>query len=303
MSERKRAEEKVLQNESRLRRLVDILQHPSETIQGFLDYALEQAIQLTGSKIGYIYHYHEDRKEFVLNTWSKEVMAECAVANPQTCYELAKTGIWGEAVRQRRPIVVNDFRAAHSLKKGYPEGHVQLVKFITVPIFRNDSIVGVVGLANKETDYEETDLIQASLLMETIWKVTERKRAEEALRESEERHRIILRTALDGFWLVDTQGRLLEVNETYCRMSGYSESELLAMRISDLESAETTDDTATHIRKIMAQGADRFESKHRRKNGTIFDIEVSAQYRPSEGGQFVVFLRDITESKRVGPFL
>jgi GAF domain-containing protein len=53
-------------------------------------------------------------------------MAECAVAKPPTCYELDKTGIWGEAVRQRRPIIVNDFQAAHPLKKGCPEGHVQL---------------------------------------------------------------------------------------------------------------------------------------------------------------------------------
>ena len=46
-------------NEARLRRLVDILQHPSDTIQEFLDYALKQAIELTESRIGYIYHYNE----------------------------------------------------------------------------------------------------------------------------------------------------------------------------------------------------------------------------------------------------
>ena len=123
-------------------------------------------------------------------------------------------------------------------------------------------------------------------------------RTQEALRESEERHRTILQTAMDGFWLVDTQGRLLEVNEAYCRMSGYSAQELLAMRISDLEADETADDTAARIQKIMAQGEDRFESRHRRKDGSIFDVEVSVQYRPAEGGRFVAFLRDITERKR-----
>ena len=65
--------------------------------------------------------------------------------------------------------------------------------------------------------------------------ITERKQAEAALRESEERHRAILETAMDGFWQADSQGRLLYVNETYCRMSGYSAPELLAMRIPDLE--------------------------------------------------------------------
>ena len=187
ITDRKRAEEEIKGNESRLRRLVDILQHPSDTIQEFLDYALEQAIQMSDSKIGYIYHYHEDRGEFVLNTWSKNVMPECSVADPQTCYELEKTGIWGEAVRQRKPIVINDFKAENPLKKGYPEGHVHLSRFMTIPVFRGNNIVGVVGLANKEADYGETDILQVSLLMETVWKVTDRKKAEEELIETNRR--------------------------------------------------------------------------------------------------------------------
>lgn len=128
--------------------------------------------------------------------------------------------------------------------------------------------------------------------------VTERKRVEAALRESEEQHRAILRTAMDGFWLADTQGRLLEVNETYCRMSGYSAQELLAMTIPDLEANEAVDDTAARMQNIMQQGHDRFESSHRRKDGSTFEVEVGVQYRPIEGGRFVVFLQDITERKR-----
>jgi PAS domain S-box-containing protein len=128
--------------------------------------------------------------------------------------------------------------------------------------------------------------------------ITDRKRTKDALRESEKRHRTILQTAMDGFWLVDTQGRLLEVNETYCRMSGYSAQELLAMRILDLEVAEAAHNTAARIQKIMAKGEDRFESRHRRKDGSIFDVEVSVQYRPVEGGRFVAFLRDITGRKQ-----
>jgi PAS domain S-box-containing protein len=93
----------------------------------------------------------------------------------------------------------------------------------------------------------------------------------------EERHTSILQTAMDGFWLVDMQGRLLEVNAAYCRMSGYSAQELLAMRIPDLEVAETAAATAARIQKIMAQGEDRFESRHRRKDGSILDVEVSVQ--------------------------
>jgi PAS domain S-box-containing protein len=118
------------------------------------------------------------------------------------------------------------------------------------------------------------------------------------LRESEERHRTILQTAMDGFWMVDVQGRLREVNETYCRMSGYSEQELLSMRINDLEATEKDGDTTYHLAKIKSQGEDRFESRHRRKDGSFFDVEVSVQYRPVEDGRFVAFLQDITSRKQ-----
>ena len=128
--------------------------------------------------------------------------------------------------------------------------------------------------------------------------ITERRLADAALRESEEQRRAILQTAMDGFWLADTQGGLLEVNETYCRMSGYTAQELLTMRVNDLEAVEAPDDTVARTQRIIEQGENRFESRHRRKNGSVFDTEVSAQYRPTDGGRIVAFLRDITDQKQ-----
>ena len=191
LTERQRAEEEVRRNEARLRSLASILQYPATSLQDFLDYALNEAIQLTDSKIGYLYRYYEDRREFVLNSWSREVMRECSIIDPQTCYELDKTGLWGEAVRQRRPILVNDFTAAHPLKKGYPEGHAKLLKYLTVPVFSGGKIVGVVGVANKETDYHETDILQLTLLMEAVWKVVEQRQAEDKERQAVRSYRML----------------------------------------------------------------------------------------------------------------
>ncbi|OGV57042.1 MAG: hypothetical protein A2X49_14185 [Lentisphaerae bacterium GWF2_52_8] len=128
--------------------------------------------------------------------------------------------------------------------------------------------------------------------------ITERKQTEDALSASEEQHRNVLQTAMDGFWMLDMQGQLLEVNETYCRMSGYNMEELLGMHISDLEARETADQTADHRHKIMAEGEERFESRHRRKDGSVFDVEISVQHQAANGGRFVVFLRDITDRKQ-----
>jgi PAS domain S-box-containing protein len=128
--------------------------------------------------------------------------------------------------------------------------------------------------------------------------VTEQKLAEDELRKSEERYRTILQTALDGFCVVDTRGRLVEVNESFCRMCGYSRDELLAMRLCDLVANETIDETEVRIKRVVSQGYDRFEFMLHRKDGSIFDAEVSIQYRATDGGRLVAFLHDITERKR-----
>ena len=110
-------------------------------------------------------------------------------------------------------------------------------------------------------------------------------------------HQSILHTVMDGFLLMDMKGRLLEVNETYCRISGYSERELLAMEIVDLGILGASNEMTHQIENIVTQGDVRFESQHRNKSGTIFAVDVSVQYQPIEDGRIVIFLHDITERK------
>ena len=122
--------------------------------------------------------------------------------------------------------------------------------------------------------------------------VTERKRT-----TTEEKYRIILATALDGFYVVGLDARLLEVNASYCKMVGYTREELLNMSILDIEAIETPEESAQHIKKVVAQGYDFFETQHHRKDGKLIDVEVSANYIDVEGGQMVVFVRNITARK------
>ena len=127
--------------------------------------------------------------------------------------------------------------------------------------------------------------------------ISARRLAEQDRQEAYERHHAVLRTAMDGFWQADARGHLIEVNASYCAMSGYSEQELLTMHITDLEATETRQDTANHIRRIIEHGSDRFESIHRHKDGRVFDVALSVQHLSHDGGRFVVFIQDITERK------
>ena len=125
-----------------------------------------------------------------------------------------------------------------------------------------------------------------------------RHRFETELVASEELHRSILQTTLDGIWRADLQGHLIEVNDAYCRMSGYNREELLAMDIADLEVNQGPEEIAAHMRTAMDRKTLRFESQHRRKDGSVFEVEVSVQHLAIERGQFVAFLRDVTERKQ-----
>jgi len=120
--------------------------------------------------------------------------------------------------------------------------------------------------------------------------ITERKR-------SQEMYETILRTTIDGFWLADMEGRFLEVNDAYCRLTGYLREELLRMTIRDVEAIETPEETSRRIQKIQQVGYDRFESRHRCKDGRVVDVEVSVSYLPGDTGRMVVFVRDITGRK------
>jgi PAS domain S-box-containing protein len=117
------------------------------------------------------------------------------------------------------------------------------------------------------------------------------------LQVSEEKHGTIIQTAMDGFLLFNDQGKLFEVNQSYCKMSGYSTQELLAMNIADIEVDESKVNLAQRLEKITRLGSDRFETTHRCKSGALIYVEISAQYHPVNDGQFVAFVQDITERK------
>jgi PAS domain S-box-containing protein len=107
-----------------------------------------------------------------------------------------------------------------------------------------------------------------------------------------EQYSTILDMVADGFCLLDKGGRFLDANDAYCRMSGYTRQELLAMGLADVETADTREDTARRIQEITRTGSARFESRHRRKDGELVDLDISVSFLRSNGGRFSCLLRD-----------
>ncbi len=128
----------------------------------------------------------------------------------------------------------------------------------------------------------------------TLMDITEHKANEVALLRGEQRYRAILQTAIEGFLLTDLEGRLLDVNEAYCEMSGYTREELLVMAVPDLDVCLGPEGVKERIGEIVDRGHARFETRHRAKDGTFFWLEVGARYLDEDDGYLVVLLRDLS---------
>ncbi len=109
-----------------------------------------------------------------------------------------------------------------------------------------------------------------------------------------EEYRALLQTNLDGFLMVRGDGSLLEANAAYLRMSGYSLEELRTLHISDLDAIESRPETDQRTQKMKDEGSDRFRSRHQRKDGTTYPVEVSTTHVPGRD-LLIGFIRDLTE--------
>lgn len=128
--------------------------------------------------------------------------------------------------------------------------------------------------------------------------ISEQKRIAAALHAKDAMFRTAIENTTDGFWATDVHGVLVDANQAYSRLSGYTRQELLRLRIHDLDASNDPYLIAARIAKTMQDGSYTFETQHRRKDGTVWPAEIIATYAPLNGGQLFVFSKDLTERKR-----
>ncbi len=286
--------------------LVGVLNKSFESKQEQLDYVLHEALKLTESKYGYIYFYDEESREFVINSWSKDVMDACGVAEQQSKYYLDKTGVWGEVVRKRKPIIVNDFEASHPLKKGYPKGHVELKRFMSVPVIIDEQIVAVVGLGNKQCDYDDFDVYEMTVLMNGVWNAVERRQAQDNLILERNKYLQTIVSIGDGVMVMNRQGHIEMLNTIAERLTGWTQEQAVGRHYKavfvlshEYEGSEIMDPIAAALETdaIHEMGNSAVLTS---KEGKKFYVEDSAAPIRDENGQTVgavLVFRDVTDKK------
>ena len=129
----------------------------------------------------------------------------------------------------------------------------------------------------------------------TVQDVTDRHAAEAAVEASAARHAALMDLTIDGFAVYDADGVILEVNDVYCEISGYTQDELIGWSVTDLRPPEAREPVSGLVDLVRTAGSVRFDTVHQRKDGSLWPVEVSSSYSPIEGGRFFSYLRDLTE--------
>ncbi len=305
ITERKRAEESLRLNESRLEALLKLNHMPDASLKEVSDFALEEAIRLTGSKIGYLAFMNDDETVLTMYSWSKSALEECRIADKPLIYPVETTGLWGEALRQRKPIITNDYTAQNPWKKGYPKDHVEVVRHMNAPIFDGDHIVIVAGVGNKLSDYDTSDVRQLTLLMEGMWRIIQRKLTKEALRKERDKAQKYLDIAGVILVAIDAEQKVTLINKRGTEILGYPEQEIIGKNWFDNFVPERDRNSVkTLFAKLMAgeiKPVKYFENSVLIKSGEEKIIAWQTTLLKDESGNIVETLssgEDVTESRQ-----
>jgi len=175
-------------DEMRLNTLLNLSESAAQMPESeLLQHGLEEAERLTGSEIGYLHFVNDDEETLRFYTWSRKTLAQCTALHEEH-YPISQAGIWADAVRLRRTVVHNDYQSM-THRHGYPEGHAHLLRHMAVPVMENGKTRLVMGVGNKPTPYDETDVRQLQLIGDNIWKIVSLRRTLndlEATREAAE---------------------------------------------------------------------------------------------------------------------
>jgi len=273
--------EKLKQNELRLESLLELSRMEDVSEEKIRQFALESVVALSRSTAGYLHFYNEYNHSLDLMSWSKAVAGVCR-ADPVRHYPLDDAGIWADCIRKRRAVVHNDYRSEPE-RKGYPEGHFDVIRHLSVPVFDMERIVAVVGVGNKETDYDEQDIRQAMLFMNSMWSILKHKRAEVILRKYS------FEDALTG---LANRRRLDEVVRIEWRRA-FRSRDSLALIMVDIDHFKNYNDRYGHQAgdKCLQKVAERLRSQVRRSG------ELVARYG---GEEFVVVLPATSFERAMG---
>jgi PAS domain S-box-containing protein len=262
---------------------------------------LAVAEELTGSQFGFICEVNQAGR-FDTIAISNPGWDACTIRETEAVLmlnDLEIRGIRGRVIKDERSVIFND-PTSHPDWVGIPGGHPQITCFLGVPLKQAGRTIGMIGLANKESGYVLSDQQTIEALSVAFVEALNRKRAEEALRESEERYRSLFEDIPVGLYCTTPGGQILDANPALAEMLDYPDRDsLLEVNAADLymNAEDRRRWQAIMEHEGVVQG---FEAQLRRRDGTTIWGRDSARAIQDGEGRVLYYegaVKDITEPK------
>ena len=185
IDERKKAEDRLQQEFERTKLLLELYpKAPSLSDKELYDYVLDIAVSLTNSTIGFFHQVADDQETIILTTWNNYALTNCTAPH-DTHYAIEQAGNWVDCVRLKKPVVYNDYPNSPG-RKGLPEGHTPVERFMSIPVIEDGEVRFIFGVGNKQEDYQEHDVDQIQLVANELHKIIKQREAEKVLKEKEQ---------------------------------------------------------------------------------------------------------------------
>jgi diguanylate cyclase (GGDEF)-like protein len=265
--------------------------------------AIELAVAMTGSEIGYVHLMNDDQVTIELGTWSAGTLRQCTAVYDRH-YPISEAGVWADSARARRGCIHNDYQALAG-RRGLPEGHVHLVRHMGVPVLCDGRVVLLLGVGNKPSDYAADDLACFQALADQAWTLIRRRRERAALELAQRQLRELQDLAVISVWQWDPEERALTCDATARRIFG---AEFPDQRADGLDALLRVVDPRDHraLRDALAStavdasfGMDLRAIRH---DGTAITLHFRGSAYPRSQGHGIILrgiVQDVTERREL----
>ncbi|GIV62719.1 MAG: hypothetical protein KatS3mg045_0058 [Bellilinea sp.] len=273
----------------------NFFQQDYPSLQRFLEAALQQALRISHSPMGFLFLYDEHQQRFVMKLVSPPLEGADLSTHMS---DIQEGGLWAEAVRQKKPIWINHYRQTGSPQKVTPENHPPLERFLGVPALEGGRVTALLGVANSPEEYRREDALRLSLFMDSVWKAVKRFQMQQHMRLQA----TALEAAASVVVITDRDGRIEWVNPAFTQVTGYSPAEVIGQNPRILQSGRHDRAFYENLwNTILAGQVWRGEIINRRKDGELYTEKVVISPVRNEEGEithFIAIKEDITEQRR-----
>ncbi|HBX70304.1 MAG TPA: hypothetical protein DEH25_13235 [Chloroflexi bacterium] len=281
-----------------------VLIDPQLPIETITEITLDYALILTGSQHGFVSVIDSTTGDNIAYTLTNMMESECKLngADRRTVFTIGADGLypslWGSVLNTGQATYTNTPKA-HPASTGLPQGHVPLQNFLSAPAKIGERLIGQIALANVKTGYTDDDLTTIQRLSDLYAISLQRKRADDALRENEERFRLFFENAPDSYQALDAENRFLEVNQAWLDTFGYSREEVIGRWFGDFATPKSAEFLRNQFPNLITLGRDQnFDLELICKDGTPLIVVLTWKVARDSDGNFMqthCVLHNITE--------